>query len=141
MSISYQLGLLDFPFDLHGEDTRYFNSEEEQQEYFENKIRNGDTPFMPIEAPNLDSLFITSQVYQENSPLVNGQFNISNKNYAVIKVTYTGIKIPDIFITSLQNQRFVRREKSSSIYSSIPFRPSSLTPTSLSPIVLSKELI
>lgn len=96
-SISYQLGLLDFPFDLHGEDTRYFNSEEEQQEYFENKIRNGDTPFMPIEAPNLDSLFITSQVYQENSPLVNGQFNISNKNYAVIKVTYTGIKNPRYF--------------------------------------------
>lgn len=97
VSISYQLGLLDFPFDLHGEDTRYFNSEEEQQEYFENKIRNGDTPFMPIEAPNLDSLFITSQVYQENSPLVNGQFNISNKNYAVIKVTYTGIKNPRYF--------------------------------------------
>lgn len=96
-SISYQLGLLDFPFDLHGEDTRYFNSEEEQQEYFENKVRNGDTPFMPIEAPNLDSLFITSQVYQENSPLVNGQFNISNKNYAVIKVTYTGIKNPRYF--------------------------------------------
>lgn len=96
-SISYQLGLLDFPFDLHGEDTRYFNSEEEQQKYFENKIRNGDTPFMPIEAPNLDSLFITSQVYQENSPLVNGQFNISNKNYAVIKVTYTGIKNPRYF--------------------------------------------
>lgn len=96
-SISYQLGLLDFPFDLHGEDTRYFNSEEEQQEYFENKARNGDTPFMPIEAPNLDSLFITSQVYQENSPLVNGQFNISNKNYAVIKVTYTGIKNPRYF--------------------------------------------
>lgn len=96
-SVSYQLGLLDFPFDLNGEDTRYFNSEEEQQEYFENKVENGDTPFMPIEAPNLDSLFITSQVYQENTPLVNGQFNISNKNYAVIKVTYTGIKNPRYF--------------------------------------------
>ena len=97
-SISYQLGLLDFPFDLHGEDTRYFNSEEEQQEYFENKIRNGDTPFMPIEAPNLDSLFITSQVYQENSPLVNGEFNISNKNYAVIKVTYTARYRSDLLL-------------------------------------------
>ena len=29
--------------------------------------------------------------------MVNGQFNISNKNYAVIKVTYTGIKNPRYF--------------------------------------------
>ncbi len=82
---NYWLGLLDFPFDMNGEDTRYFESKVEQYDYFEKKIANGGAPFVNIEAPNLDSLFITSQVYQKDAKFKN-QFNLANKNYAVIKV-------------------------------------------------------
>nr|DAG40171.1 MAG TPA: Major tail protein [Bacteriophage sp.] len=82
---NYWLGLLDFPFDMNGEDTRYFESKVEQYDYFEKKISDGDAPFVNIEAPNLDSLFITSQVYQKDAKFKN-QFNLANKNYAVIKV-------------------------------------------------------
>ena len=64
---SYQLGLLDFPFDMNGEDTRYFNSVEEQQEYFENKVGGGSAPFISIPAVNLEALFITQQIYQDDA--------------------------------------------------------------------------
>lgn len=82
---NYFLGLLDFPFDMNGDDTRYFASKVEQYNYFEGKITAGDAPFVNIEAPNLDSLFITSQVYQKDAKFGN-QFKYANKNYAVIKV-------------------------------------------------------
>lgn len=82
---NYWLGLLDFPFDMNGDDTRYFASKVEQYNYFEGKITAGDAPFVNIEAPNLDSLFITSQVYQKDAKFGN-QFKYANKNYAVIKV-------------------------------------------------------
>lgn len=82
---NYWLGLLDFPFDMNGEDTRYFESKVEQYDYFEKKISDGGAPFVNIEAPNLDSLFITSQVYQKDAKFGN-QFKYANKNYAVIKV-------------------------------------------------------
>ena len=82
---NYWLGLLDFPFDMNGDDTRYFSSKSEQFNYFEGKVTDGGAPFVQIEAPNLDSLFITQQVYQSNSALSN-QFNLANKNYAVIRV-------------------------------------------------------
>lgn len=82
---NYWLGLLDFPFDMNGDDTRYFSSKSEQFNYFEGKVTDGGAPFVQIEAPNLDSLFITQQVYQSNTAL-NNQFNLANKNYAVIRV-------------------------------------------------------
>lgn len=84
---SYQLGLLDFPFDMNGEDTRYFNSVEEQQEYFENKVGGGSAPFISIPAVNLESLFITQQIYQGDAGKITNQFDYVNKNYAVIKMT------------------------------------------------------
>lgn len=83
---TYQLGLLDFPFDSQGDDTRFFASVEEQIAYFENKVSNGSAPFKPIEAPCLDSLFITRQVYQGVPYVLGNQFDYAGKNYAVIKV-------------------------------------------------------
>ena len=83
---TYQLGLLDFPFDSQGDDTRFFASVEEQIAYFENKVNNGSAPFKPIEAPCLDSLFITRQVYQGVPYVLGNQFDYAGKNYAVIKV-------------------------------------------------------
>lgn len=87
---SYQLGLLDFPFDMNGDDTRYFSSVAEQTTYFEDKVRSGGAMFMPIEAPNFDSLFITQQVYQAPMIASKTQFDYANKNYAVIKVDFNG---------------------------------------------------
>ncbi len=83
----YQLGLIDFPFDMNGEDTRFFPSQEEQQSYFENAVTSGTTPWVNIEAPAMDSLYITKQVYQGSKSSVLNQFGYVNKNYAVIKVT------------------------------------------------------
>ena len=89
---TYQLGLLDFPFDSQGDDTRYFASVEEQIAYFENKVNNGSAPFKPIEAPCLDSLFITRQVYQGVPYVLGNQFDYAGKNYAVIKVVSSSAK-------------------------------------------------
>lgn len=89
---NYFLGLLDFPFDMNGEDTRYFENKGQQSSYFEGKIADGGAPFVQIEAPNLDSLFITQQVYQGNTAL-NNQFNLANKNYAVIRVMENSMPI------------------------------------------------
>lgn len=89
---NYWLGLLDFPFDMNGDDTRYFSSKSEQFNYFEGKVTDGGAPFVQIEAPNLDSLFITQQVYQGNTAL-NNQFNLANKNYAVIRVMENAMPI------------------------------------------------
>ena len=89
---NYWLGLLDFPFDMNGEDTRYFENKGQQSSYFEGKIADGGAPFVQIEAPNLDSLFITQQVYQGNTAL-NNQFNLANKNYAVIRVMENSMPI------------------------------------------------
>lgn len=89
---TYQLGLLDFPFDSQGDDTRFFASVEEQIAYFENKVNNGSAPFKPIEAPCLDSLFITRQVYQGIPYVLGNQFDYAGKNYAVIKVVSSSAK-------------------------------------------------
>ena len=89
---TYQLGLLDFPFDSQGDDTRFFASVEEQIAYFENKVSNGSAPFKPIEAPCLDSLFITRQVYQGIPYVLGNQFDYAGKNYAVIKVVSSSAK-------------------------------------------------
>lgn len=89
---TYQLGLLDFPFDSQGDDTRFFASVEEQIAYFENKVNNGSAPFKPIEAPCLDSLFITRQVYQGVPDVLGNQFDYAGKNYAVIKVVSPSAK-------------------------------------------------
>lgn len=89
-SAVYQLGLLDFPFDMNGDDTRFFESQSAQQEYFENKVRLGGTPFVNIEAPSMDSLYITKQVYQGDKTAPLNQFDYVNKSYAVIKVTAKG---------------------------------------------------
>ena len=89
---TYQLGLLDFPFDSQGDDTRFFASVEEQIAYFENKVNNGSAPFKPIEAPCLDSLFITRQVYQGVPYVLGNQFDYAGKNYAVIKVVSPSAK-------------------------------------------------
>lgn len=89
-SAVYQLGLLDFPFDMNGDDTRFFLSQGDQQAYFNAKVASGGTPFVNIEAPSMDSLYITKQVYQGDKTAPLNQFDYVNKNYAVIKVTAKG---------------------------------------------------
>ncbi|MFQ9738841.1 MAG: hypothetical protein ACLR06_14795 [Christensenellaceae bacterium] len=128
---NYWLGLLDFPFDMNGEDTRYFENKGQQSSYFEGKIADGGAPFVQIEAPNLDSLFITQQVYQGNTAL-NNQFNLANKNYAVIRVMENSMPIR-FSITLSRKRQSARAEKCFSIYALIPFSRSSSTRRYLSP--------
>ena len=82
---TYQLALIDNRFDNQTEDTRWFNSQAEQQAYYNDKISNGGCAFVTIKAPNLNSLDITSQVYPNTAGY--NVFDLTNKNYAIIKAT------------------------------------------------------
>lgn len=85
--LKYELALIDFPFDMNGDDTRYFNSVPEQTEWFEDKAEKSSAPFITIQAPNLEGVVITKQVYRLPAPSAISQFDLSAKNYAIIKVT------------------------------------------------------
>lgn len=82
--LTYAMALIDFPFDMGGEDTRYFKSQEEQSAYFEAKASASTAPFVEIDAPTLENLFITKQVYKNNANPFS-QFDYVSKNYAIIK--------------------------------------------------------
>ena len=84
-TLQYYMALIDFPFDSNGEDTRYFASQTEQQQYFESKASASTAPFILIDAPNLDNLMITKQVYNSTGA-AGSQFDYASKNYAIIKV-------------------------------------------------------
>lgn len=84
-TIRYLISLIDFPFDMQGEDTRYFGSVAEQTAYFEQKAAESSAPFVEIMAPNLDNLIITQQVYYNANAGDTSQFDYASKNYAVIK--------------------------------------------------------
>lgn len=85
-ALQYELALIDFPFDMNGEDTRYFDSQAAQQAYFEQKAAASSAPFVEIDAPTLDNLMITRQVYR-NSTDGMSQFDYASKNYAIVKIT------------------------------------------------------
>lgn len=85
-ALQYELALIDFPFDMNGEDTRYFASQSEQQAYFEQKAAESSAPFAEIDAPTLENLMITRQVYKNSSDGMS-QFDYASKNYAIVKVT------------------------------------------------------
>lgn len=88
-ALKYYIALIDFPFDMQGDDTRYFKSTNEQVQYFEAKAAASSAPFIEIEAPNLDGLVITKQVYRTPDAAVLSQFDYVSKNYAVVKVVAT----------------------------------------------------
>lgn len=80
---TYSIALIDTPFDSGGDNSRWFDSQQEQQSYYETQAQSGAV-FEEIKAPNLNSLDITSQVY----PNTMGYdiIDLTNKNYAIIKV-------------------------------------------------------
>lgn len=79
----YYMALIDNPFDSQTENTRYFESQEEQIEYYKEKINIG-ADFDEIKAPNLNSLYLTNQIYINTRKY--DVFDLINKNYAIIKV-------------------------------------------------------
>lgn len=98
----YQLGLVDFPFDRQGEDTRYFSTTAEQTAYFSTLLAVG-APFEVIPAPNLNSINISRQVYPNNTN--KDLLFLTAKNYAVIKIMTTAQSTPQylyFFITNCE---------------------------------------
>ena len=85
-ALQYELALIDFPFYMNGEDTRYFASQAAQQAYFEQKAAASSAPFVEIDAPTLDNLMITRQVYKNGTDGMS-QFDYASKNYAIVKIT------------------------------------------------------
>lgn len=83
-NVKYFMGLIDNPFDGQTEDTMYFESLEEQQEWFNEMVANG-CKYEEIPVPNLDSIDVTNQIYNFDTELYN-VFDVTKKNYAIIKV-------------------------------------------------------
>ncbi len=95
----YELALIDNPFDAQSENTRYFESQEVQQAYYENLIENGGANWDRIKAPNLNSIDLTNQIYKNTTGY--DVFDLANKNYAIIKVTqYIEVTENDIETTT-----------------------------------------
>lgn len=80
--IKYEMALVDNPFDSLSDNTQYFETQEEQRQYFANLISLG-ADFDEIPAPNLNSLNLTNQVYINTRKY--DVFDLINKNYAIIK--------------------------------------------------------
>lgn len=83
-STKYALALIDNPFDGATENTRWFDNQSEQQNWYQVKINNG-ADFDSIDAPNLNNLVLTNQIYKNTRNY--DIFDLVNKNYAIIKVT------------------------------------------------------
>ena len=79
----YSLALIDNEFDGTSENTRWFDSQAEQQNWYQTRINKG-ADFDSIEAPNLNNLVLTNQVYKNTRNY--DIFDLVNKNYAIIKV-------------------------------------------------------
>ena len=84
-SIYYEMALVDDPFDTLSDNTQYFNSQQEQIDYFDELIAVG-ADYDEIPAPNLNSLNITNQVYLNTRKY--DVFDLINKNHAIIKASY-----------------------------------------------------
>lgn len=93
-SIKYYIALCDTIFDDNSVNTRFFEATETktaqqvQIEYWESKI---SCAYEQIKAPNLNSIDITSQVYKNTNSYE--LFDLTNKNYAIIKVEQNGVPI------------------------------------------------
>ena len=98
----YYIGLIDFPYDMNGEDTMYFTSQTAQQSYFADALSNG-AEYDRIAAPNLNSIDITRQIYPNTRNY--SMLELAKKNYAVIQYAESGEAIPQYlyyFITDCQ---------------------------------------
>lgn len=91
VSTVFEIGLCDFDFDIGSEDTLYFDSQEQQQAFFDNEMVG---EYVDLMSESLSSIFYTSQIYRINSLEITPQDAIgwANKNYAVIRVTSGGEK-------------------------------------------------
>lgn len=83
--VTYSIALIDNPFDSGSDNSRWFDSQQEQIAYYEAKAQAGAI-FEEIKAPNLNSLDITSQVYPNSMGY--DIIDLTNKNYAIIKVEH-----------------------------------------------------
>jgi len=90
--LRYEMALIDTPFDISSQDTRYFGSQAEQQEYYLNKINEQGVPFCELMTPNINSLLLQRQMYindlryyPEGTEKVKELNGILTKNYAIIR--------------------------------------------------------
>lgn len=88
----YQMALIDTVFDNGSVNTRWFASQTEQIEYYNNKVANGGAPYCDLMTPNLNSLTLNKQVYINDlryysqgttKPLDASEILL--KNYAIIR--------------------------------------------------------
>lgn len=82
--LKYYMALIDNPFDSQTENIRFFESQDEQLSYYNEKIAAGAN-YDEIQAPNLNSLFLTNQIYLNTRKY--DIFDLISKNYAIIKAT------------------------------------------------------
>lgn len=79
----YEMALIDNPFDNSTVNTRYFKSQAEQVQWYNDKIEESGIPYNKTFTPNVTSTTITNQVYiNDNGLNIN---DILMKNYAIIR--------------------------------------------------------
>lgn len=84
----YYIGLISTQFDISGEDALWFPSRAAQKNYFAPLVE-ASTGWQQIEAPNLNNIYITNQVFPNNANYQGQRINIfdlARKNYAIIIV-------------------------------------------------------
>lgn len=83
--IKYEIALIDNVFgDDTSQNTLYFDSQEDQQQYYESKV-TADAPFVEIKAPNTGALLINGQIYY--APDTADLNILTSKNYVIIRKT------------------------------------------------------
>ena len=94
--VKYYLGLCDTQFDNNSPNARYFEAtatktaRQVQTEYWEEKIAHGCV-YEEISSPNLNSIDLVSQEYKNSQGYE--LYDLTNKNYAVVKVEKNGVPI------------------------------------------------
>lgn len=90
----YYIGLCNFDYDIGSEDTLYFEDTTAQKRYFDTLVSASGvgSAYVSILSPNLNSIFMTSQIYHISNvqlPVISplNTIDYANKNYAVIQVT------------------------------------------------------
>lgn len=63
-NVKFEMALISTPFDSSTDNTRWFDSELDQKVWYNTQIFAQNLRFCEIPAPNLNSLYLTNQVYQ-----------------------------------------------------------------------------
>lgn len=102
-NVKFEMALLSTPFDSSTDNTRWFDSELDQKVWYNTQILAQNLRFCEIPAPNLNSLYLTNQVYQNivyDKPMTKPSYADAIKSDYTSSYYYKGANGNYIKITS-----------------------------------------